>query len=85
MALQELAGAYPASDIGGEAYRLFKEFRPTPGQVGAGHARKGTLRLERLRELAAEASLRCAILVLGSGFRSRVKGCRGGSCLCACL
>lgn len=68
MALQELAGAYPASDIGGEAYRLFKEFRPMPGQAGAGRARKGTLRLERLRELAAEASLRCVCL----GVRVRV-------------
>lgn len=65
MAMQELAGAYPASDIGAEAYRLFKEFRPTPGQAGAGRARKGTLRLERLRELAAEASLRYVVLGLG--------------------
>lgn len=58
MDLQELAGAYPASDIGAEAYRLFKEFRPTPEQAGAGRARRGTLRLERLRQMAAEAFLR---------------------------
>ena len=69
--MQELAGAYPASDIGAEAYRLFKEFRPTPGQAGAGRARRGTLHLERLRELAAEASLRCAMLGLGLRVRER--------------
>ncbi len=54
--VQELAEAYPARQIGAEAYRLFKEFRPSPGQGGAGRMRKGPLRLERLRELAAEAS-----------------------------
>ena len=58
MDVQELARAHSASDIGMEAYRLFKEFRPTPQQAGAGHARKGVLRLERLRELTAEALLR---------------------------
>ncbi len=56
--MQELAEAYPARQIGAEAYRLFKEFRPSPGQGGAGRMRKGPLRLERLRELAAEASNR---------------------------
>ena len=54
--VQELAEAYPVRQIGAEAYRLFKEFRPLPGQGAAGRMRRGPLRLERLRELAAEAS-----------------------------
>ncbi|KAK9821962.1 hypothetical protein WJX81_005278 [Elliptochloris bilobata] len=57
-AFAELANAYASGEIGVEAYRLFQEFRPTPEQVGAGRARKGDLRLERLRELAADAPLK---------------------------
>lgn len=49
--MRQLAEAFPKEEIGGEAYRLYEEFRPTVPQGKQGWGRKGRLELDRLLEL----------------------------------
>ncbi len=55
-AMEALAQAYPPDELAEKAFELYEKFRPEipPGRAGWG--RKGELRLELIRQLAAEAS-----------------------------
>ncbi len=54
-AMRELAEAYPPDELAQKAFELYERFRPEipPGRAGWG--RKGELRLDLIRQLAAEA------------------------------
>lgn len=51
-ALEDLAAALPASDIGSHAYKLYEQFRPSVSGGKAGWGQKGELDLEFISSLA---------------------------------
>lgn len=56
--MKELAEAYPAGEIGRDAYHLYEQFRPNVAAGKQGWGRKGRLEFDRLLELKPLDSVR---------------------------
>lgn len=51
--MKELAESFTADQIGGEAYRLYEQFRPSVAHGKAGWGKKGRLEFDQMLELKA--------------------------------